>query len=94
MIINIGLWTWPEVFGQFGNDLRNTWSNPFINTFIAIGKNPDGTPNVLTGLPAIPVFEALVGTVLIVGAVYYLVAARGRDDRVEVDPATGEAVIG
>jgi amino acid transporter len=94
MIVNIGLWTWPEVFGQFGNDLRNTWSNPFINTFIAIGKNPDGSANVLTGLPAIPVFEALVGTVLIAGLIYYLVAARGREDHVEVDAATGEAVIG
>ncbi|HET7728303.1 MAG TPA: amino acid permease [Candidatus Limnocylindrales bacterium] len=96
MIVNIGLWTWPEVFGVFGNDLRNTWSNPFINTFIAFGKNPDGSANVLSGLPAIPVFEALVGTVVGLGAVYYLAAQRGRVDRtaVEADLATGEATIG
>jgi amino acid transporter len=94
MVINIGLWTAPDLFGDFGNDLRNTWSNPFINTFIAIGKNADGTPNVLTGLPAIPVFEALVGVVLIVGLAYYLIAQRGRAADVEADVATGEATIG
>jgi urea carboxylase system permease len=94
MVLNISLWTAPDLFGDFGNDLRNTWSNPFINTFIAVGKNADGTPNVLTGLPAIPVFEALVGVVLIVGLVYYLVAQRGRADAVEADLATGEATIG
>ena len=94
MVINIGLWTAPNLFGDFGNDLRNTWSNPFINTFIAIGKTPDGDPNILTGLPAIPVFEALVGVVLIVGAAYYLLAQAGREDAVPADLATGEATIG
>ena len=34
MIINIAIWTDPALFGVFGNDLRNTWSNPFINTFV------------------------------------------------------------
>jgi amino acid transporter len=92
MVINIGIWTSP-IFGAFGNDLRNTWSNPFINTFLAFGKNADGTANVLTGLPAWPVFETLVGTVFVVGLVYYLVAQRGREDRVEADMVTGEAVI-
>jgi amino acid transporter len=94
MVINIGLWTWPEVFGDFGNELRNTWSNPFINTFLALGKNADGTPNVLTGLPAIPVFEALVGTVVILGAVYYVATQRGREEVMAADVATGEATIG
>ena len=94
MIINIGLWTAPNLFGDFGNDLRNTWSNPFINTFLAIGKTADGKPNILTDLPAIPVFEALVGVVLIAGAIYYLVAQAGREDVVDADLATGEAVIG
>jgi amino acid transporter len=86
MIINIGLWINPA-FGDFGTDLRGL-SNPFINTFLTWGGA------VLDGLPAIPVFEALVGIVLIVGAVYYLVAQRGRADAVEADVATGEAVIG
>lgn len=92
MVINIGIWT-SSIFGAFGSDLRNTWSNPFINTFLAFGKNADGTPNILTGLPAWPVFETLVGAVVIVGALYYLLVQRGREDRVEADVATGEAMI-
>jgi amino acid transporter len=92
MVINIGIWTSP-IFGPFGSELRNTWSNPFINTFIAIGKNADGSPNILTGLPSWPVFETLVGAVVIIGAIYYFAVQRGRADRVEPDLATGEAVI-
>jgi urea carboxylase system permease len=87
MIINIGLWMWPEVFGVYGNELRNIWSNPFINTFLKFNGQ------VLDWLPAIPVFEALVGTIVGAGAIYYLVAQRGREDVVEADLATGEAVI-
>jgi len=92
MVINIGIWTSP-IFGVFGNDLRNTWSNPFINTFVAIGKGADGKPNVLTGLPSWPVFETLVIGVVLIGALYYLAAQRGREDYVAPDVATGEAVI-
>jgi len=87
MIVNIGLWVAPNLFGDFGSDLR-AWSNPFINTFLSWGGN------VLSGLPAIPVFETIVGLVVIAGAVYYAVAQRGREDAVEADFATGEAVIG
>jgi amino acid transporter len=87
MIVNIGLWVAPNLFGDFGTDLR-AWSNPFINTFLSWGGN------VLSDLPAIPVFEALVGLVVIVGAIYYVVAQRGREERVEADIATGEAIIG
>jgi amino acid transporter len=87
MIVNIGLWVAPNLFGDFGSDLR-AWSNPFINTFLSWGGN------VLSDLPAIPVFEALVGLVVIVGAIYYAVAQRGREERVEADIATGEVVIG
>jgi len=93
MVINIGIWTDTKLFGDFGNDLRNTWSNPFINTFLSLGKNADGSANVLKDLPAWPVFETLVGLVIVVGAIYYLVAQRGREDRVEADVATGEAMI-
>ncbi len=90
MIINIAIWTDPSLFGVYGNDLRNTWSNPFINTFIKIG----GT--LQDQLPAWPVFETTVGTILIIGALYYVVAQRGKLDKVQVeaDAATGEAVIG
>ncbi len=88
MIVNIGIWTDQGLFGVFGNDLRNTWSNPFINTFLKVG----GT--LLDGLPAWPIFETTVGAVVILGAIYYVVAQRGREDHVEADLATGEAVIG
>ena len=90
MIINIAIWTDPNLFGVFGNDLRNTWSNPFINTFIKIGGQ------VQEGLPAWPIFETLVGAVVLIGAVYYVVAQRGKLDVVQVqaDAATGEAMIG
>jgi amino acid transporter len=87
MIVNIGLWVAPNLFGDFGTDLR-ALSNPFINTFLSWGGE------VLSGLPAIPVFETLVGLVIVVGAIYFVAAQRGREDKVEVDPATGEAVIG
>jgi amino acid transporter len=90
MVINIALWTDPSLFGVYGNDLRNTWSNPFINTFIKFnGKLQDQ-------LPAWPIFEVTVGAVVIVGALYYVVAQRGKLDKVQVeaDVATGEATIG
>jgi amino acid transporter len=87
MIVNIGLWVAPNLFGDFGTDLR-ALSNPFINTFLSWGGA------VLDGLPAIPVFETLVGVVILIGAIYYLVAQRGRADEVEADVATGEALIG
>jgi hypothetical protein len=47
-------------------------------------------------LPAWPIFEVTVGAVLIIGALYYLVAQRGKLDQVQVAPdlATGEATIG
>jgi amino acid transporter len=86
MLVNIGLWVSP-IFGDFGTDLR-ALSNPFINTFLSWGGQ------VLEGLPPIPVFETLVGLVLLIGAVYYVLAQRGREDAVEADVATGEVTIG
>ena len=92
MIVNIALWVSP-IFGDFGTDLR-ALTNPFINTFLSWGTDSEGKPAILTGLPAIPVFETLVTLVLGIGAVYYVVAQRGRDDAIEADAATGEATIG
>jgi len=88
MIINIAIWTDP-IFGAFGTDLRNTWSNPFINTIVKFNGQ------VLDGLPAWPIFETLVILTVIVGAIYYLIAQRGKLDvtQLEADAATGEAVI-
>ena len=86
MIINFALWSDPALFGNFGSDLRDL-TNPSL-TAITSGGEP------ISWLPDIPFFEGTVLLILIAGIVYYAVAARGRADRVEVDPATGEAVIG
>jgi urea carboxylase system permease len=86
MILNIALWNDTALFGDFGTEGRGYW-NPFINTFLQWF----GTP--LENLPAWPLYETVVGTLLILGAVYYLVALRGRAAEAEPDLATGEAVI-
>lgn len=96
MIINFGMWQ-SEIFGSFGTatytlpdgslvPLRDLTNPPL--SYISIGGE--------FPLPAIPIFEAVLGVVLIVGAVYYLVAVRGRPDEAsdQPDSATGEATIG
>jgi amino acid transporter len=90
MIINIGIWTDEALFGVYGNDLRMTWTNPFINDFLKFQGN------VLTGLPHWPVFETVLGVILLVGILYYLAVERGKVDKqqIEADTVTGEAVIG
>ncbi len=45
-------------------------------------------------MPPWPIFESLVITLLVTGAVYYAVSVRGRAADVEGDEATGEATIG
>ena len=50
----------PACSGPSATTLRETWSNPFIDTFITFGGQP------IAGLPHWPVFETLVG--LIVGS--------------------------
>jgi hypothetical protein len=87
MIVNFGLWHL-DAFGDFGTGLRDI-SNPTINTLTFLGSAP------LTGLPAWPIFETTVGLILIVGAIYYLAAERGRVEKEAASPnlATGEAVI-
>ena len=89
MILNIALWADTGLFGDWGTDGRLFW-NPFINTFI----KPFGQE--ISGLPAWPVFETLVGAILIFGAIYYAVAVRGsaHDVETQADMVTGEAVIG
>ena len=87
MVINFALWSDPALFGSgFGSDLRDL-TNPSL-TLIKSGGN------TISWLPDIPFFEGTVLLIAIVGIVYYLIAARGREDRVEADAATGEAVIG
>ena len=86
MILNIALWNDTALFGDFGTEGRAYW-NPFINSFLQWF----GTP--LENLPAWPLYETVVGTLLIIGAVYYIVALRGMPAEAEPDLATGEEVI-
>ena len=86
MIVNLGLWNDPGLFGDFGGEGRLFW-NPYINSFLQwFGQDLDW-------LPAWQLWETVVGLLLVLGAIYYAVAIRGRQDRVEADAATGEAVI-
>jgi amino acid transporter len=88
MILNIGLWASPELFGDFGGAGRNYW-NPLINGLFTVGGQK------LDQLPAWPLFETLVGLLLVTGAIYYAIAIRGSARDVEgVVDAAPDAVIG
>jgi len=88
MLINIAIWQDPNLFGNFGGAGRGI-TNPTIDTFI----KPFG--NAIAGMPAWPIFETLVITLILFGALYYAVSIRGRAaDRESADAITGEATIG
>ena len=89
MIINIGLWTDPGLFGNFGGDGRG------FTTLLTVFLKPFGAETAPDWVPAWPTFETLVGVILVTGLAYYLLAVRGTVHDVETaDAATGEAVIG
>ncbi|OGO55596.1 MAG: hypothetical protein A2Z32_04300 [Chloroflexi bacterium RBG_16_69_14] len=87
MIVNIGLWNSPELFGDFGAEGRGYW-NPLITGLFEINGQK------LEGLPAWPMYETIIGVLLVIGGLYYLVAIRGQAPDIEADVATGEALIG
>jgi amino acid transporter len=87
IIVNIALWNDPSLFGEFGGEGRGFW-NPSINSFLQWFGQP------LEALPPWPLYETIVGTLLLAGAIYYVIAIRGRAADVEPDTATGESVIG
>ena len=88
MIVNIGLWASPQLFGDFGGDGRAYW-NPLINGLFTVGGQK------LDQLPPWPLFETLVGILLVTGAIYYAVAIRGSARDVEGTTDTApDAVIG
>jgi amino acid transporter len=88
MLLNIGLWASPQLFGDFGGDGRAYW-NPLINGLFSVGGQK------LDALPPWPLFETLVGVLLVTGAIYYAVAIRGTEHDIELAPgATPDAVIG
>jgi amino acid transporter len=86
MLLNIAIWQ-SDVFGAFGGEGRAV-TNPTIDGFI----KPFG--GEIAGMPAWPIFEVLVITLIVVGAIYYAVAVRGTAADREADLATGEATIG
>jgi amino acid transporter len=84
-LANIGLWQ-ADIFGDFGTAGRAFW-NPWIDSFIT----PFG--QTLSWMPHWPLFETMIGVLLVSGALYYVVSVRGRTHDVESDLATGEAMI-
>jgi urea carboxylase system permease len=87
MIINIGLWADRGLFGNFGTDSRLFW-NPYIDGLFKFGGKP------ITALPHWPLYESIVGLLLVSGALYYVISVRGRAHDIESDAATGETTIG
>jgi urea carboxylase system permease len=85
MIVNFGLWSDTALFGNFGSDLRD-YTNPPLNLLTSGG-------NKVLDLD-FPFFEASILLILVVGLVYYFATGQGRrEDKVEADIATGEAMI-
>ena len=88
MIVNIALWNDPSLFGDFGGEGRGYW-NPFINSFLQwFGGQP------LDRLPAWPLFETIVGALLVFGRCTTSSRSAAGADDVEADAVTGEATIG
>ena len=87
MIVNIALWNDPGLFGDFGGEGRAYW-NPFIDSFLQWFGQP------LEGLPSWPLYETIVGALLLFGGLYYVVSVRGRASDIESDRVTGETTIG
>ncbi|HEX6655869.1 MAG TPA: amino acid permease, partial [Candidatus Limnocylindria bacterium] len=91
MLINIGLWH-SDMFGNFGSEKRELW-NPFISGFFSFLGQP------MDWLPPWPLFESMVGLLLVLGALYYVVSVRGKAHDIESEALPGEvaaadAVIG
>jgi amino acid transporter len=86
MIVNIALWQ-SDLFGAFGGEGR-AFVNPSFGAFFTPGGN------TIKGLPEWPTFEVILITLVVIGAIYYAVSLRGRAPQVELDPASGEAIIG
>ena len=61
-------------------------------TFHAGSIEYQGKP--IAGLPHWPLYESIVGVLLVTGVIYYVIAIRGTAHDIESDAATGETVIG
>jgi urea carboxylase system permease len=87
MLINFALWQDEGLFGVFGGEGRGFTNPGFGLFFTPFGKSIEGLPNW-------PMFEVIVATIVLFGALYYVVSVRGRAADIEADVATGETVIG
>ena len=74
MLINFGLWQDTGLFGDFGGDGRG-FTNPGFGIFFT----PFG--QTIEGLPNWPMFEVIVATILIFGAIYYAPRSPGPGPR-------------
>ena len=94
MIINFALWQ-TDTFGSFGTasyplpdgtsvGIRDL-SNPILASTKVFGTD--------VSLPPIPIFELIMITVVVIGAIYYLATQRGKVEDIAADSATGEAFI-
>ncbi len=87
MLVNFAIWQDTALFGDFGGEGRG-FTNPGFGIFFT----PFG--QTIENLPNWPMFEVIVGVILLTGALYYFLEVRGRAHDIEADVATGEAVIG
>jgi len=75
-------------WGMVVNVLALVWGGSMLLNFMwpRVASNPplSALPNIpnLGPLSNVPIFEATIAVILIVGAIYYLVAQRGKTDRV------------
>jgi len=86
MTLNFALWKDSNLFGNFGSALRDA-TNPSLKVVTSGGKE-------IAFLPDIPFYEGTVLLILVAGIIYYVATQLRRQDVVEADRATGEAVIG
>jgi len=95
----------PFKLGQWGtiiNGLALVWGGSMIVNFLwprSVGScsicNPplSALPNINLGtsIGSVPIFEATLGVILIVGAIYYFIAQRNAPDATPVQPASSTA---
>ena len=91
MIVNIGLWTWPQ---RLRRSSATTCATPGRTRSSTRSSSSSATCS--TGCRRGPSSRRLWASSCVIGLVYYLAVERGRmpdASEVEADPATGEAVI-
>ena len=84
-------------WGMIVNILALVWGGSMLINFLWPRSATNPPLSALPGFPAlgpigdIPIFEATLGVIVLVGAIYYLVALRGSPETPEVLPAYGVA---